>query len=156
MKTYYIYYWLFKNDEWQDFETEITAIRFEDAYADFKDKYRLSKIQEMKLEAGDILVQKHYSSETLVKVIRVTEKRAFVGGTALDREYEPGSGIKQIGAGKWNTLYFRKATEADIARIQEKEKIRSLKAFIEVAIKSDHTLEDLQVAANALGYKKEQ
>ena len=33
MKTYYIYYWLFKNDEWQDFETEITAIRFEDATA---------------------------------------------------------------------------------------------------------------------------
>ena len=49
MKTYYIYYWLFKNDEWQDFETEITAIRFEDAYSEFKDKYRLSKIQEMKL-----------------------------------------------------------------------------------------------------------
>ena len=49
MKTYYIYYWLFKNDEWQDFETEITAIRFEDAYTDFKDKYRFSKIQEMKL-----------------------------------------------------------------------------------------------------------
>ena len=37
MKTYYIYYWLFKNDEWQDFETEITAIRFEDAYSEFKD-----------------------------------------------------------------------------------------------------------------------
>jgi hypothetical protein len=49
MKTYYIYYWLFKNDEWQDFETEITAIRFEDAYDQFKEKYRLSKIQEMKL-----------------------------------------------------------------------------------------------------------
>lgn len=49
MKRYYIYYWLFKNDEWQDFETEITAIRLEDAYTQFKDKYRLSKIEEIKL-----------------------------------------------------------------------------------------------------------
>lgn len=49
MKKYYIYYWLFKNDEWQDFETEITAITLEDAYTQFKDKYRLSKIEEIKL-----------------------------------------------------------------------------------------------------------
>lgn len=49
MKTYYIYYWLYRNDEWQDFETEITSLNFEEAYLTFKDKYRLSKIQEMKL-----------------------------------------------------------------------------------------------------------
>ena len=49
MKRYYIYYWLYRNDEWQDFETEIEALNLEDAFKDFKDKKRLSKIQEIKL-----------------------------------------------------------------------------------------------------------
>ncbi len=49
MKRYYIYYWLYRNDEWQDFETEITALNFDEAYKEFKDIKRLAKIQEIKL-----------------------------------------------------------------------------------------------------------
>ncbi len=49
MKKYYVYYWVYRNDEWQDKELEITAINFEEAYKEFKDKYRLSKVQEFKL-----------------------------------------------------------------------------------------------------------
>ena len=117
----------------------------------------------MKLEVGDVLIRRHYSVESLVKVSRVTDKRAFHytgnGEQALNREYEIREGfkpsIKQIGADRWNTVHYYKASSDDIARIQEKEKIRSLKAFIEVAIKSPHSLEALLVAANALGYKKE-
>lgn len=113
----------------------------------------------MKLEVGDILIRRHYSSESLVKISRVTEKRAFIpvglGEATFDREYESKS-IREIGTDKWNTVYYSKAASEDVARIQEKEKIKNLKAFIEVSIKSNHSLEALLIAANALGYKKEQ
>jgi len=65
----------------------------------------------MKLEIGDTLIRKNYSQETLVKVSRVTEKRAFVGEQALEREYnESPTGfmllLKAFGTGQWNTVYF--------------------------------------------------
>lgn len=49
MKKYYIHYWSYKKDEWQDFETEITATTLEEAYSIFKDSHRLSKLTEIKL-----------------------------------------------------------------------------------------------------------
>ena len=45
MKKYRIYYWKYKNDEYQDFEIDIIAKDFDEAYLAFKDAQRRSKIR---------------------------------------------------------------------------------------------------------------
>jgi hypothetical protein len=49
MKKYYVYYWSYRNDQWEDYETEIKAINFEDAYEKFKKEHKKSKIQKLEL-----------------------------------------------------------------------------------------------------------
>ena len=45
MKKFRVYYWKYKNDEYQDFEIDIIANNFDDAYLAFKDAQRTAKIR---------------------------------------------------------------------------------------------------------------
>lgn len=45
MKKYRIYYWKYKNDEYQDFEIDIIANNFDEAYLSFKESNRRAKIR---------------------------------------------------------------------------------------------------------------
>jgi hypothetical protein len=48
MKKYRVYYWVEKNDEAVDCETEILAYNFDEAYTKFREQYRLAKIESIK------------------------------------------------------------------------------------------------------------
>ena len=45
MKTFRVYYWKYKNDDYQDFEIDIIANNFHEAYLSFKDAQRTAKIR---------------------------------------------------------------------------------------------------------------
>ena len=47
-RKFLVSYWIEKNDESVDCETEIFADNFDEAYAKFRDKYRLAKIESIK------------------------------------------------------------------------------------------------------------
>ena len=45
MNKWLVGYWVYKNDQWEDYEIIIEAINFDDAYKIFKDKKRLGKLR---------------------------------------------------------------------------------------------------------------
>jgi hypothetical protein len=45
MKKWLVGYWIYKNDQWEDYEIIIEANSFNDAYEIFKDKKRLGKLR---------------------------------------------------------------------------------------------------------------
>lgn len=45
MKKFRVYYWKYKNDDYQDFEVDIIANNFDEAYLSFKDSQRMAKIR---------------------------------------------------------------------------------------------------------------
>jgi len=47
-RKFLVSYWIEKNDESVDCETEIFADNFDEAYAKFREKYRLAKIESIK------------------------------------------------------------------------------------------------------------
>jgi hypothetical protein len=48
MKKYRVYYWKYRNDEYQDFEVEIYASNFDEAYKAFREAFRLVKIRDIR------------------------------------------------------------------------------------------------------------
>lgn len=45
MNKWLVGYWVYRNDQWEDYEIIIEAINFDDAYKIFKDKKRLGKLR---------------------------------------------------------------------------------------------------------------
>jgi hypothetical protein len=45
MKKFRVYYWKYKNDEYQDFEVDIIANNFDEAYKAFREAFKLVKIR---------------------------------------------------------------------------------------------------------------
>jgi hypothetical protein len=45
MKKWLVGYWVYKNDQWEDYEIIIEAQNFDEAYTIFKDKKRLGKLR---------------------------------------------------------------------------------------------------------------
>jgi hypothetical protein len=45
MKKWLVGYWIYKNDQWEDYEIIIEAMSFDDAYKIFKNKKRIGKLR---------------------------------------------------------------------------------------------------------------
>jgi hypothetical protein len=45
MKKFMVYYWKYKNDEYQDFEKEVEGNNFDDAFQKFREKNLSAKIR---------------------------------------------------------------------------------------------------------------